>query len=57
MFEGDVVQLGESSEFPSVVTSEPLTDHFHPWTKHNRVNTVNQPEILVEISEVQQRQY
>ena len=28
-----------------------LTEHFHYWTKHNRVNAVLQPEFFVEISE------
>jgi len=28
-----------------------LTEHFHYWTKHNRVNAMLQPEFFVEISE------
>ncbi|TCV02974.1 formate dehydrogenase (quinone-dependent) catalytic subunit [Paracandidimonas soli] len=51
IFEGDVAQLGDSKEFPFVATSYRLTEHFHYWTKHNRVNAVNQPEFFVEISE------
>ena len=51
MFEGDLAQLGDRSEFPFVATSYRLTEHFHYWTKHNRVNAVLQPEFFVEISE------
>ena len=51
MFPGDVAQLGDRSEFPLVATSYRLTEHFHYWTKHNKVNAVLQPEFFVEISE------
>jgi len=50
IFPGDLAQLGTSEEFPFVATSYRLTEHFHTWTKHNRVNAVLQPEFFVEIS-------
>ena len=40
-----------SAEFPYAATSYRLTEHFHFWTKHVRVNAVMQPEFFVEISE------
>ena len=51
IFPQDMAQLGTSDEFPFVATSYRLTEHFHSWTKHNRVNAVLQPEFFVEISE------
>lgn len=51
IFPDDLASLGTSDEFPCVATSYRLTEHFHYWTKHNRVNAVNQPEFFVEISE------
>ncbi|HEY0274452.1 MAG TPA: molybdopterin dinucleotide binding domain-containing protein, partial [Paenirhodobacter sp.] len=53
VFPGDLAQMAEtgSTEFPYVGTTYRLTEHFHFWTKHNRVNAVLQPEFFVEISE------
>lgn len=51
IFPSDVESLGSSEEFPLVATSYRLTEHFHYWTKHNRVNATTQPEFFVEISE------
>jgi formate dehydrogenase major subunit len=51
IFPGDLAQLGASDEFPYAATSYRLTEHFHYWTKHNRVNAALQPEFFVEISE------
>ena len=51
IFPNDVEQLGTSTDYPFVATSYRLTEHFHYWTKHNRVNAVLQPEFFVEISE------
>jgi formate dehydrogenase major subunit len=51
IFPNDVEQLGTSADYPFVATSYRLTEHFHYWTKHNRVNAVLQPEFFVEISE------
>ncbi len=51
VFADDLAQMATSDEFPFVGTSYRLTEHFHFWTKHNRVNAVLQPEFFVEISE------
>ena len=51
IFPQDLEQLGTSGDFPFVATSYRLTEHFHFWTKHSRVNAVLQPEFFVEISE------
>ena len=51
VFEADVPHMGTSAEFPFVATSYRLTEHFHYWTKNNRVNAVLQPEFFVEIGE------
>lgn len=51
VFQNDVAQFGTSDEFPYAATSYRLTEHFHFWTKHNRVNAALQPEFFVEISE------
>jgi formate dehydrogenase major subunit len=51
IFQGDVAQFATSEEFPYAATSYRLTEHFHYWTKHNRVNATLQPEFFVEISE------
>lgn len=50
IFQSDADKLGNVEEFPLVATSYRLTEHFHYWTKHNRVNAVLQPEFFVEIS-------
>ncbi len=51
VFDNDRKQFGTSDEFPYAATSYRLTEHFHYWTKHNRVNAALQPEFFVEISE------
>lgn len=51
VFKGDLEQFGTSEEFPIVATSYRLTEHFHFWTKHNKINAALQPEFFVEISE------
>jgi formate dehydrogenase major subunit len=51
IFKEDLAQLGNSTEYPYAATSYRLTEHFHYWTKHNRVNAALQPEFFVEISE------
>ncbi len=50
VFQSDVASFGNADEFPYAATSYRLTEHFHYWTKHNRVNSVLQPEFFVEIS-------
>jgi formate dehydrogenase major subunit len=51
VFADDLSQFATSNEFPYAATSYRLTEHFHYWTKHNRVNAALQPEFFVEISE------
>ena len=51
VFKNDWDQFGDAKEFPYAGTSYRLTEHFHFWTKHNRLNAVMQPEFFVEISE------
>jgi formate dehydrogenase major subunit len=51
VFPDDLKQMATSDEFPYAATSYRLTEHFHYWTKHNRVNAALQPEFFVEISE------
>lgn len=43
--------MGNKTEFPYVGTTYRLTEHFHTWTKHARLNAIVQPEQFVEISE------
>ena len=51
IFKNDLAQLGTSADFPYAATSYRLTEHFHFWSKHARVNAILQPEFFVEISE------
>jgi formate dehydrogenase major subunit len=51
VFKGDMEQFGDVKEFPYAATSYRLTEHFHFWTKHNKVNASLQPEFFIEISE------
>lgn len=49
VFKDDAAQFGTPDEFPHVGTSYRLTEHFHTWTKHARLNAIIQPEQFVEI--------
>ena len=51
IFKDDLAALGTSREFPYVGTTYRLTEHFHFWTKHARLNAILQPEQFVEIDE------
>jgi formate dehydrogenase-N alpha subunit len=51
VFKGDMEVFGKPKEFPYVGTTYRLVEHFHFWTKHNRINAALQPEQFVEISE------
>lgn len=51
IFAGDRAQLGTHAEYPHVATSYRLTEHFHYWTKHAKLNAIVQPEQFVEIGE------
>ncbi len=51
LYKADAARLGERKAFPYVGTTYRLTEHFHTWTKHARLNAIAQPEQFVEISE------
>ena len=51
LFEDDRKAFGQAAEFPHVATTYRLTEHFHTWTKHSRLNAIMQPEQFVEIGE------
>ena len=51
VFKGDMEAFGKAKEFPYVATTYRLTEHFHYWTKHARINAVLQPEQFIEIGE------
>ena len=51
VFKGDMEAFGKAKEFPYVGTTYRLTEHFHYWTKHVRLNAILQPEQFVEIGE------
>jgi formate dehydrogenase major subunit len=52
VFAEDRLQFGSNKEFPYAATTYRLTEHFHFWTTHARLNAIMQPEKLVEIGEV-----
>jgi formate dehydrogenase major subunit len=51
VFPGDREAFGKAAQFPHVATTYRLTEHFHYWTKHARLNAILQPEQFVEIGE------
>jgi formate dehydrogenase major subunit len=51
IFKADRDALGTAAQFPHVATTYRLTEHFHYWTKHVRLNAITQPEQFVEIGE------
>ena len=51
VFKGDMEAFGKAKEFPYVGTTYRLTEHFHFWTKHAKLNAILQPEQFVEIGE------
>ena len=51
VFKGDREAFGKAAQFPHVATTYRLTEHFHYWTKHVRLNAITQPEQFVEIGE------
>ena len=52
IFKRDREALGKVDAFPNVATTYRLTEHFHYWTKHVRLNAIMQPEQFVELGEV-----
>ena len=51
VFKGDWETFGKADKFPHVATTYRLTEHFHFWTKHVKLNAIMQPEQFVEIGE------
>ncbi len=51
VFDQDLETMGTVDDFPYVGTTYRLTEHFHYWTKHVRLNAILQPEQFVEIGE------
>jgi formate dehydrogenase major subunit len=51
IFKDDWATFGKPDKFPYVGTTYRLTEHFHFWTKHARLNAIIQPEQFVEIGE------
>lgn len=51
IFMGDIDAFGKPDKFPYVGTTYRLTEHYHYWTKHSRINAILQPQQFVEIGE------
>jgi formate dehydrogenase major subunit len=51
VFKDDWARFGNADEFPYAATTYRLTEHFHYWTKHAKINAILQPEFFVEMSE------
>ncbi|GBG15848.1 formate dehydrogenase major subunit [Novimethylophilus kurashikiensis] len=51
VFDKDREHFGTNAEFPYVGTTYRLTEHFHFWTKHSKINASLQPEQFVEVGE------
>jgi formate dehydrogenase major subunit len=51
VFKDDRAAFGKVAQFPHVATTYRLTEHFHYWTKHVRLNAILQPEQFVEIGD------
>ena len=51
VFPDDRAAFGKADQFPHAATTYRLTEHFHFWTKHARLNAIVQPEQFVEIGE------
>jgi len=56
VFPGDREAFGKAEQFPHVATTYRLTEHFHYWTKHARLNSILQPQQFVEIGEALARE-
>lgn len=56
VFKGDWETFGKADKFPFVATTYRLTEHFHYWTKHVRLDAITQPEQFVEIGETLARE-
>ena len=46
VFKDDRDAFGKAEDFPHVATTYRLTEHFHYWTKHVRLNAILQPRAV-----------
>lgn len=51
VFDSDLARMGNAEQFPHVATTYAITEHFHFWTQHSRINCIAQPEQFIEMSE------
>jgi formate dehydrogenase major subunit len=51
VFPDDRAAFGKAAAFPHTATTYRITEHFHFWTKHARLNAIIQPQQFVEIGE------
>ena len=51
VFAEDLTRLGKAEQFPYVGTTYSITEHFHFWTQHVKLNAIIQPQQFIEISE------
>jgi formate dehydrogenase major subunit len=51
VFADDRAAFGKADAFPHTGTTYRITEHFHFWTKHARLNAIIQPQQFVEIGE------
>jgi len=56
VFPDDRAAFGKAAQFPHVATTYRLTEHFHFWTTHARLNAIIQPQKFVEIGETLARE-
>jgi formate dehydrogenase major subunit len=56
VFKGDLEVFGTADDYPYVATTYRLTEHFHFWAKHCRINATLQPQQFVEIGEALARE-
>lgn len=56
VFPGDRATFGTAADFPYVATTYRLTEHFHYWSKHTKINAILQPQQFVEIGEALARE-
>lgn len=56
VFAQDLAAMGKPDRFPHAGTTYRLTEHFHFWTKHARLNAIIQPQQFVEIGDALARE-
>jgi formate dehydrogenase major subunit len=56
VFKEDRAAFGNVAQYPHVATTYRLTEHFHFWTQHSRLNAIVQPQQFVEIGEALAKQ-